>query len=62
MMTIKRAIPAERRSIVRAFINSENERDKERAQEMCRYYGLDYQEERRRIMAEMVEQSKEVKP
>ena len=48
------AIPAELRSVIRAYINSEQPQDKARALEFCKEYGLDYAEMRVRILAEMV--------
>ena len=41
-------------STVRAYINSENEKDRETARRLCKRYGLDYTEMRAAIMQEMV--------
>lgn len=47
-------VPAHERSITRAFINSEDPKDCERARRLCKRYGLDYAEMRAVIMREMV--------
>lgn len=39
---------------LRSYINSEQEKDIERAMEYCKQYGLDYQQMRKLIIAEMV--------
>ena len=51
-------VPENKRSIVRAYINSENEKDIARAHELCELYKLDYQEMRRVILANMIEESR----
>lgn len=51
-------VPPYRRSIVRAYINSEQESDKERALEFCEQYGLDYVYMRYVILKEMIEESR----
>jgi hypothetical protein len=47
-------VPADQRSITRAFINSENQKDREHARRLCKKYGLDYAAMRAVIMREMV--------
>lgn len=47
------AIPPYLRSTVRSYLNSEQDKDIERALEYCEQYGLDYEEARRLIIAEM---------
>jgi len=47
-------VPAHERSRVRAYINSEGEKDRELARRLCKKYGLDYAEIRAVIMCEMV--------
>ena len=39
---------------LRSLINSEQDKDREVAMQFCEQYGLDYQDARRRIIAEMV--------
>lgn len=47
-------IPPYLRATVRSYLNSEQEKDIERALEYCSAHGLDYQEARRIIVLEMV--------
>jgi hypothetical protein len=49
-------------STVRSYINSEQPADIERALSYCAVYGLDYQEARRRIIAEMVREQSANEP
>lgn len=44
-------------SIVFAYVNSDVEKDFERAHDLCRQYGLDYQETRSEILARAVRRS-----
>jgi hypothetical protein len=53
-------IPPHKRSIVRAYINSENEKDRERAHDLCRQYGLDYHLMRRVVLAGMIQESRKL--
>lgn len=55
---IWKRVPKSKRSIVRAYINSENERDIERAHELCEHYDLDYDTMRQIIRDEMIEESR----
>jgi hypothetical protein len=48
------AIPPYLRGTVRSYLNSEQPADVERALDYCATYGLDYQDARRVIIAEMV--------
>lgn len=50
-------VPVDERSRTRAYINSENEKDRDLALRLCKKYGLDYAEMRAVIMREMVEES-----
>lgn len=54
------SVPLHRRSIARAYINSENEDDRERANAICKQYDLDYAEMRRVVLAEMTEESRKL--
>lgn len=55
-----RAVAPADRSIVRAYINSENPDDRERAIALCKRYGLDYQEMRQIVLNELIAQSREL--
>ena len=57
---MKPKAPPEYPSYVRAYLNSEREADRDRALELCKVYGLDYATERARILAEMIEESREL--
>lgn len=46
------------RSIVRAYINSEVEKDRERALELCEQYGLNYRLMRLVILGGLIKESK----
>lgn len=50
--------PPAQRAIVRAYVNSENEDDRDRALALCRRYGLDYAAMRRVILDEMIAESR----
>jgi hypothetical protein len=49
-------VPPHMRSVVRSFINSEADSDREQAHALCRRYYLDYAAMRAVILAEMVEE------
>lgn len=51
-------VPYLYRSTVRSYINGEQDADRVRAMELCEQYGLDYQEMRAVVLAEMVEESR----
>jgi hypothetical protein len=53
-------VPLRVLSIVRVFINSENENDKARALLLCEQYHLDYAAMRLVILDEMVAESKRI--
>lgn len=47
---------------LRSLINSEQDKDREVAMSYCEQYGLDYQEARQRIIAEMVQEQDRNEP
>lgn len=51
-------VPTAMRSFVRAYVNSENDADRERALDLCRRYRLDYAAMRRVILDEMIAESR----
>lgn len=53
-------VPRDMRSIVRLYINSEQERDRERAIMFCEEYELDYEVMRKVILDTMIEESREI--
>lgn len=55
MSKLETAIPPDLRAVIRAQINSEQEVDRIKALENCAAYGLDYDEERAKILQEMIE-------
>lgn len=51
-------VPLHLRSQTRAYINSENEKDRERAMRLCKHYKPDYATMRRIILSEIIAESR----
>jgi hypothetical protein len=52
--------PMYMRSTIASYVNSENERDRAYALELCARYDLSYAETRAAILREIIEQSREL--
>jgi hypothetical protein len=53
-----RTVPRDKRSVLRALINSDQADDRARAQAECLEYGIDYAFARMVILQEMIEEGK----